>query len=67
MSELLQRKQRKQAMIFSEPEDDIVVEDNMAAIRIDVIEAQSDEKDEEEDKVQHDAPIFVNDSKMLSN
>ena len=67
MSELLQRKQRKQAMIFSEPEDDIVVEDNMAAIRIDVIEAQSDEKDEEEDKVQHDAPEFVNDSKILSN
>ena len=68
MSELLQRKRRKQAMIFSEPEDDIVVEDNMAAIRIDIIRAQSEEEDEgEEDKIEHDAPVFANDAKMLFN
>lgn len=55
-------------MIFSEPEDDIVVEDNMAAVlRIDTIRAQSEEEDEGEDKIQHDAPVFVNDAKMLFN
>lgn len=55
-------------MIFSEPEDDIVVEDNMAAVlRIDTIRAQSEEEDEGEDKIQHDAPEFVNNSKMLFN
>ena len=67
MSEVLKKKQRKQAMIFSEPEDDIVVEDNMAAIRIDIIRAQSEEEDEGEDKIEHDAPVFVNDAKMLFN
>ena len=56
-------------MIFSEPEDDIVVEDNMAAvIRIDTFQAKSEkEENEGEDKIQHDAPVFVNDAKMLFN
>ena len=68
MSELLRRKQRKQAMIFSEREDDIVVEDNSsAAIRIDIIQAESEQENEGEDKIQHDAPVFVNDAKMLFN
>ena len=65
MSEILLRKQRKQAMIFSEPEDAIVAVDNMAAIRIDIRQVQREGEDEGENKILHDAPIFANDAKVL--